>query len=170
MQHLLTAGLSLLAAASLAAASGAGRPDPCRWPEQRPIFETAPRELLRVEEVERRRCEGQPEKIRPDAGVHYFGAEPGSPARVLVEVHAERCLELSVPDYPHRLLRARWVNPKLIYLEVFFNPHYGAYWIFDVEKQAAVAYELQNDGWDAFVQCHGYPGEPQAGAGESAGD
>ena len=30
---------------------------------------------------------------------------------------------------------ARWINPKLLYAEVSFDPHSGAYWVYDVEAQ-----------------------------------
>jgi len=33
---------------------------------------------------------------------------------------------------------ARWINPKLLYAEVSFDPHSGAYWVYDVEAQKVV--------------------------------
>ena len=49
---------------------------------------------------------------------------------------------------------ARWINPKLLYVEVSFDPHSGAYWVYDVEAQKVVVNELENDGKDTWSQCH----------------
>ena len=45
------------------------------------------------------------------------------------------------------------VYPKLLYIEVWLGPHYGAYWIIDVEQEKVSLSELQNDGVDAWNQC-----------------
>jgi hypothetical protein len=50
-------------------------------------------------------------------------------------------------------MKAKWVNPKLLFIEMWFNPHYGAYWIFDVEQERVTLRELQHDGLDAWRQC-----------------
>lgn len=62
---------------------------------------------------------------------------------------------LSVPSFKHRPLQAKWINTKLIYLEVYFNPHFGVYWLFDVEKEKVIISELENDGVQAYQQVHG---------------
>jgi len=55
-------------------------------------------------------------------------------------------LALSVPSYPGRPLEARWLNAKLLYLELWFDPRNGAYWIFDLEQERLVLHELMQDG------------------------
>jgi hypothetical protein len=69
-------------------------------------------------------------------------------------------LELSVPKYVGRPLVVKWINPKLIYIDISFNPHYGAYWVYDVETEKIVINEIENDGWDAYQQCTGQEKNP----------
>lgn len=52
----------------------------------------------------------------------------------------------------HRPLRARLINDKLIYLEMWANPHFGAYWIYDLQQKRILVRELQNDGAQASRQ------------------
>ena len=57
----------------------------------------------------------------------------------------------------HRQLKATWVNPKLAYLEMWFNPHFGAYWLYDAEKQRVVYKQLENDGINEWFFCRRDP-------------
>ena len=63
---------------------------------------------------------------------------------------------ITLKQYLHRPISARWINDKLVYLEAWFNPHAGAYWIYDVKDKRTIAHEMQNDGWAAFLQCQEY--------------
>lgn len=80
-------------------------------------------------------------------GVYRVGKLRDS-ENLLVLRGRQPALSLSVPSYPGRPLEARWLNAKLLYLELWFNPHNGVYWIFDVEQERMVLYELMQDGRD----------------------
>ena len=62
-------------------------------------------------------------------------------------------LKINVPKYSYRPLKARWINSKLLYLETWFDPHYGAYWIYDVERERVITHELIDDGHLAWWKC-----------------
>lgn len=64
---------------------------------------------------------------------------------------------LDVPSAPSRPLEARWVNPKLLYLEMWFNPHNGAFWLFDTETDHVVFRQLQDDGIQEWLHCRTDP-------------
>jgi hypothetical protein len=66
-------------------------------------------------------------------------------------------IEVSVPDMAHRQLTARWVNTKLAYLEMWFNPHFGAFWLYDAEKGQVVYRQLMNDGINVWFYCRTDP-------------
>jgi hypothetical protein len=130
------------------------------WAAPRRVFANPDQQLLRVEKRERIFVppDGQ---HRPSEGGSYFAAEPGN--RLRLSVGADKDVILSVPEFAHRPLDARWINPKLLYLEIWFNPHYGAYWIYDAESEKVLVNELQNDGWDAWLQCHPSQNPPSEG-------
>ncbi|HEV2665387.1 MAG TPA: hypothetical protein VG324_10765, partial [Blastocatellia bacterium] len=65
----------------------------------------------------------------------------------------DHLLKINVPQYSYRPLKARWINSKLLYLETWFNPHYGAYWIYDAEREKVITHELMDDGYAAWVKC-----------------
>lgn len=77
-------------------------------------------------------------------GLYRAGKLRGSET-LLVLRGRQPALSLSVPSYPGRPLEARWLNAKLLYLELWFNPRNGAYWIFDVEQERLVLHELMQD-------------------------
>ena len=121
------------------------------WPAPRPLYARPDRQLLHVEK--RQRSAVRPEdQHRPSAGPFYFAMEPGNHIRLSTGTGDD--VLLSVPEYADRPLEARWINVKPLYLEVWFNPHSGAYWVYDVESQTVLVNELQNDGRDAWAQCH----------------
>ena len=109
-----------------------------------PLFSRPDRQLLHVEK--RQRTAVRPEdQHRPSAG-------PGNHIRLSTGTGDD--VLLSVPEYADRPLDARRIKVKLLYLEVWFNPHSGAYWVYDVESQTVLVNDLQNDGQDAWAQCH----------------
>lgn len=79
------------------------------------------------------------------SGVYRAGKLRGGET-LLVLRGRQPSLTMSVPAYAGRPLEARWLNAKLLYLELWFNPHNGAYWIFDVERERLVIHELMHDG------------------------
>ncbi len=78
-------------------------------------------------------------------GVYRAGKLQGTEI-LLVLRGRQSALSLSVPSYSERPLEARWLNAKLLYLELWFNPRNGVYWIFDVEQERLVLHELMQDG------------------------
>jgi hypothetical protein len=126
------------------------------WPVPRRLFANpdqgkSDQQLLRAEKG--KRISVLPDdQHRPSDGGGYFAAEPGN--RLRLSTGRDEDVILSVPEFAHRPLAARWINPKLLYLEIWFNPHDGAYWIYDAESEKVLIHELQNDGTDAWQQCH----------------
>jgi len=123
-----------------------------RLKAQQPIFSDPDENLLKVRKLKNLTAKESRDKKSSTSGVYYFleGA-----AKIIVFNGHDYSLELSVPQYDWRPISARWINPKLIYVSVSFNPHYGAYWIYDVEEGKIIINELDNDGWDAWQQCTG---------------
>jgi hypothetical protein len=72
---------------------------------------------------------------------------------ITVFMGGDDLLEINVPRYSYRPLKARWINSKLLYIQTWFNPHYGAYWIYDVERERVVTHELTDDGYTAWIKC-----------------
>ena len=72
---------------------------------------------------------------------------------VIIPKNDASAIELQVQRHKYRPHKASWVNEKILYLEVWFNPHFGAYWIYDVEAETILANELMNDGFTTFLQC-----------------
>lgn len=85
------------------------------------------------------------EEVRAPEGGYSF--RNSSDNVIEVRTGKPKRLVLSVPKFSHRPLNARWVNAKLLYLELWFNPHNGAYWIYDVERERVLTRELLNDGF-----------------------
>lgn len=118
----------------------------------RSIFTPLQTGLLVVTPVENTVIAHKPAKQYAPGHIYYFVQESEPECSLLVYNRKQQALHLAVPRYKHRPITAKWINPKLLYLEMFFNPHYGAYWIFDVENETIVFQELQNDGADARRQ------------------
>lgn len=76
----------------------------------------------------------------------FFIIKTGISNEILILTGNEAGIKLQLKEEKHRPLSANWINEKLIYLEVWFNPHFGAYWIYDIENKKIVMHELQNDG------------------------
>lgn len=131
----------------------------CDWlrrlKAQQPIFSEVPDEnLLKVKKIKNPSAKESRQKTSPGAGNYYFLWKKGD-SKVTVFIGREYSLDLSVPKYDWRPISIKWINPKLIYIDIYFNPHYGAYWIYDIEEEKIIVHELENDGWDAWQQCSG---------------
>ncbi len=106
--------------------------------------------LMSVVPVRELPADGTRIKTAEERGYSFFFDK--SETAIIVD-KAGRYLRLSVPRYGHRPFKAHWINSKLLYLEQSFNPHYGAYWIFDVERERIVTHELTDDGYKAYEKC-----------------
>lgn len=84
---------------------------------------------------------------------NFFIIKSGPTNEILIYTGKEKGIKISVKRYEYRPLSVKWINEKLIYFEVWFNPHFGAYWIYDVIGEKIITHELQNDGWVSFLQC-----------------
>lgn len=67
----------------------------------------------------------------------------------LVVVADDKAVQIT-SDYGWRPISAKWINAKLLFIEQYFNPHYGHYCIYDVERDKVILSELENDGTDAW--------------------
>jgi hypothetical protein len=131
----------------------------CDWlrrlKAQQPIFSDVPdKHLLTVKKVKNPSAKESRQKTSQGEGAYYF-LWTKDDSKVTVFVGREYSLDLSVSKYDWRPISVKWINPKLIYIDIYFNPHYGAYWIYDVEEEKIIIHELENDGWDAWQQCRG---------------
>jgi hypothetical protein len=107
--------------------------------------------LLAVRRVRGQIAEDSPEQAPEDSG-NYFVADK-TETSVTVFRGGDYLLKINVPKYSYRPLKARWINSKLLYLQTWFNPRYGAYWIYDVERESVVTHELIDDGYSAWIKC-----------------
>jgi hypothetical protein len=127
--------------------------EPCK---QQYIFISPQQELLDIRSVPYSDVVNLKEKNYSVSKSNYFSIKSGSINEILIYNGKEKGIKISVKGYEHRPLRVKWINEKLIYFEVWFNPHFGAYWIYDVNDERIITHELQNDGWAAFLQCQEY--------------
>lgn len=127
--------------------------EPCK---QEYIFSSPQHELLNIESVANSDISEIKEKNYSVSGSNYFVVRSGLINEILVYSGNKEGIKVSVKGYEHRPLSAKWINEKLIYFEVWFNPHFGAYWIYDIKVEKIVVHELQNDGWASFLQCREY--------------
>jgi len=129
--------------------------EPCT---QEYLFSPPPRELLKIVTIPESDILNIDNTARTYNNTHtkFIIDQAGIANEILIYAGYEVGLKLQIIGYEHRPLFANWINEKLIYLEVWFNPHYGAYWIYDVENKKIVINELQNDGLPAYQQCQEY--------------
>jgi inhibitor of cysteine peptidase len=99
-------------------------------------------DILKVEKSAKKSIGG--DLVAAPAGRYTLKFTPQN--AVEVQRGGKALLTLRVPGFANRPLEARWINAKLLYLELWFNPHNGAYWIYDVEKEKVLTRELLNDG------------------------
>jgi hypothetical protein len=124
--------------------------EPCK---QQYVFSFSQQELLDIVSIPNSNLLSIKEKIYSVSKSNYFTVKSGAINGIYIYNGKEKAIEISVKGYEYRPLRAKWINEKLIYFEVWFNPHFGAYWIYDVYDEKVIAHELQNDGWTSFQQC-----------------
>ena len=120
-----------------------------KWNKSRPIFSEHSRNILNIDKVDIQNLEN---KQYSENEVYFFVVSTKNEDSLLIYNDNEYVLKITVEGYKNRPIKAKWVNAKLIYFEVYFNPHFGAYWLFDVENEKVVIHELQNDGFQAWQQ------------------
>lgn len=92
------------------------------------------------EERPSRQSESRFHVFSPDASIYVFNER-------------ERLIKIVLKDhYPNFVLDVRWINEKLLYIEVWWGRVLGSYYIFDVEKELVIHKEVINDGTIAFMQ------------------
>ncbi len=127
--------------------------EPCK---QQYIFSSPQQELLDIVSIPNSDILNIKERNYSVSKSNYFTVKSGSTNEILIYNGKEKGIKISVKRYEHRPLNGKWINEKLIYFEVWFNPHFGAYWIYDVNGEKIITHELQNDGWTSFLQCQEY--------------
>ncbi|UCD75699.1 MAG: hypothetical protein JSV91_02055 [Phycisphaerales bacterium] len=100
----------------------------------------------------------QPEKreLSPN-GAYWYGVmeddrtQPGPwHAKVVVYNERDYHLDLTVHDYRH--IKARWVNEKLLYVELWWGRILGTCLVVDVESEKIIHAEMVHDGHIAYRQ------------------
>lgn len=100
----------------------------------------------------------------------FFFLQCSSPGdnRVVLST-GNRLFQFSSEERPWRPIRARWINEKLLYLELSWNPHAGAYWVFDVDKERIVVSERWLEDILVLQRCYGRKDDqPDEGANRSS--
>ena len=143
---------------------------PSTWTKPRQIFLGPGSQPLRIGEASNEELRSVADKIYSPNKVYFFSEQIVPTCVLRVFNDKEQGLTLRpIPRYAHRPIRAEWINPKLLYVTVSFNPHFGAYWIYDVENETIIHRELMNDGVMAWQQNH--PTVPrQTGNEQSTGE
>jgi hypothetical protein len=119
----------------------------------RPIFTPYSRNFLDVTKSTFEVLPALDQRILSENKDYFYSIDYKDNAnRLIIHNDKEYLSILTVEGYEYRPISAKWINAKLLYIEVFFNPHFGAYWIFDVESEKVVIFELQNDGVQAWQQ------------------
>jgi hypothetical protein len=129
--------------------------EPCK---QEYIFSPPTRELLEIETIPKSDILNidSASRLNSKSNTKFIINQIGVDNEILIYTGDKIGIKLRLNDYQHRPLSGKWINEKLIYLEVWFNPHFGAYWIFDSENKAVLVNELQNDGLTTYQQCIEY--------------
>jgi len=84
----------------------------------------------------------------------FYSLLAGKNNSAWIDTRADHALRLTVPEFSWRPLETRWINDKLVYLEISFNPHAGAYWIVDVETEGIVTWQSWLEDPEAYGRCH----------------
>ena len=129
----------------------------CEWIRQfkgpQPVFfsidDPLPLQIAHIPHLERVDAHAA-----PSGNYSHFNPETAKESSIGVVRGGDTDLRMSVSEYSHRPLTAKWINAKLLLVELSINPHAGAYWIVDVEKELVVATEAEHDGTAAWNQCH----------------
>ncbi len=101
--------------------------------------------LLRVSRTERLAPHMLTGEVVAPLGFYSAAKERGT-ENLIVLRGSQTALKISVPAFSKRPLDVRWLNAKLLYIELWFDLHNGAYWIFDIERETMIASEYMNDG------------------------
>ncbi|GEM_PF-1741174 len=101
--------------------------------------------LLRISRIERIPPSRLTGEVAAPVGFYSAAKERGTENLVVLR-GSQTALKISVPAFAKRPLDVRWLNAKLLYMELWFDPHNGIYWIFDIEREALLMSELMNDG------------------------
>ncbi len=162
-----------------AAPGNAFHTSPDKWPAPR-IYHTGNNQYLE-ERMELSRIpyagalpEGVVRSSNQGYGFVTRDLAPGeeSEAALIIEVFNERpYLTRMVLSEPYRNFapEVRWINQKLLYVEVWWGRLDGSYYIFDVEKEEVVIAETFHDGKIAFKQWREATAVPNA-SGDEGGE
>ncbi|NJR16897.1 MAG: hypothetical protein HC785_15080 [Calothrix sp. CSU_2_0] len=93
-------------------------------------------------------------KETSESGNYYFAmSDRDEPNSVNIFADKSYSLKVNIESLKYRPMKAKWVNAKLLFIEVSINPHRSIYWLFDVEKQQVVSAELEEDGEIEWQEC-----------------
>jgi len=99
------------------------------------------------------------DRVLSPNGAYWFAmrspdtTRPG-PWETTIDIEYERDtrIRISVRDHKSAGVRPRWINEKLLYVEIWWGRVLGSYLIFDVEAETVLAKEMIHDGGNAFAQ------------------
>lgn len=128
--------------------------DPCTWPDPKLNFEQMDdlNDLVHFAKLERKKTVSSTKtKTFSDNRIYYFEESDAG-----IDVCADRktCFSISVPQYSYRPVSAKWINEKLLYFSLSFNPHAGAYWLIDVENETIAFSEHWLDDLPEWLKCN----------------
>jgi len=80
--------------------------------------------------------------------------EKEGPWSTVIRVFNERdsLIAMKIIDHSNYEVKTRWINEKLLYVEMWWGRIVGSYLIFDVEDVKIVAREMMHDGTNPFQQ------------------
>ena len=104
-------------------------------------------------------AEGKGEKVFSLNKTYWFSekkpdfTKPG-PWTTTLFIFNERAylIAIQLVDHNSYEVKSRWINEKLIIIEVWWGRILGSYLIFDVEKEKVVIEEMVHDGQISFEQ------------------
>ena len=72
----------------------------------------------------------------------------------IIEIFNERdyLINIQFVDHNQYCVKAKWINEKLIYIQVWWGRVLGSYLIYDVEKERVIIKEMLHDGNNPFQQ------------------
>ena len=76
------------------------------------------------------------------------------PWATLIQIFNERdySIRIEIRDHNNWEIKPKWVNEKLLYIEVWWGRIVGSYFLFNVESEMIIAKEMIHDGQMAFQQ------------------
>ena len=125
--------------------------DSCTWPNPKPFYERlGSGELLSIQNLDRSATADLKSKVFSRNGIYYFVSTNEG---IVVCGDKKNCFRVSVPEFSWRPISSHWVNEKLLYVDVTFNPHAGAFWLIDVEEGSSVHAEHWLESLDEWSEC-----------------